>query len=280
MGIFKEKINFKYQKLVYPLVWILACLFIFLSPKLSKDQSSFVGVVGSRPVEINRSYPVKISKILVISGEHIQKGTRLAELTNPELDLNLSRVRTELIKLSEDSKILSKLHGIKSDLSKLESLKKELTLYEKQKSDLNIVAKFDGIVQSINFKVGESVEPYRSIIAILQDKPTHIRGYVHEKMFKKIELGQPIKIHNLDTNRNSNYTGKVVSFGSSIVTFPSRLLKNPEMPTWGREVLIQITSKSNLILGEKVYLERIKTQKIKSHKLSKKLDANNESSFL
>jgi HlyD family secretion protein len=86
--------------------------------------------------------------------------------------------------------------------------------------------------------------------------PTLIRGYIHEKVYNRIQVGDIVKV--IPTvERGTRVEGEVIGVGTRIVEFPIRLRKVPDYVIWGREVTIAIPPSNDLLLGEKVRLEPV-----------------------
>ncbi len=259
----KENFHSLPKSKVFLGVWIFCALLVFGIQTNVDDNKSFVGIVGSRAVEVTKSYSANVKKVHVIAGQTINKGSLLIELSNPDLELEINRVQAELDLLLEEQTLLKPIVDNKiQPNTQIESLRKLLEIYDKQRKDLFIFAEFDGKVHTLNYKEKENTQPHMPIITLLENNPSTIRGYVHEKILDEVNIGQQLKITSLNGNSGKNTYGKVLSFGSSIVNFPERLLKDPERPMWGREVIIQISKKSSFILGEKVFIKKINSSQV------------------
>ena len=78
-----------------------------------------------------------------------------------------------------------------------------------------------------------------------------IKGYVHEDLTLEVSIADKFTVSSLKDGAVS-YPGRVVGLGSRIVEIPSRLRKNPDFKTYGREVLIEITKVNQFLQKEKV----------------------------
>ena len=81
--------------------------------------------------------------------------------------------------------------------------------------------------------------------------PTLVRGYIHERMYQRLDVGESVKVKSL-SGTGKPIKGKVVGLSSRIVEFPMRMWKMPEMPIHGREVIITIPAENSFLLGEMV----------------------------
>ncbi len=243
-------------------VWAACGLLIFISHFMVQDHSSFVGVVGSRAQEITTNAAAKVKKIHVISGQIVRAGDLLIELENPQMELEISKIQAELGYLRDQKALLSGLvdtEGVED--SRLENLEKQLAILNEEKKALFVFSQFDGKVETITKREGENVQAHLPIMTLQELTPTTIRGYIHESILDEVKIGSIVGITSLSGTSEDGVYGKVLSFGSSIIPFPERLLKDPARPMWGREVLIEIPSRNPLILGEKVFITKMSKAK-------------------
>ncbi|MCQ2104225.1 MAG: HlyD family efflux transporter periplasmic adaptor subunit [Fibrobacter sp.] len=153
----------------------------------------------------------------------------------------------EQIKLLRSSGRLQKTTG----KTEAENLKKELAELQKQQEELIQIAKESWVVGSVNARDGEKLSSFAPVVTLTHRSPTLIRGYIHERMYQHMDLGETVKVHSLGGNGKA-VKGKVIGLSSRIVEFPTRMWKMPEMPIHGREVIIQISEDNPFLLGEMV----------------------------
>lgn len=152
------------------------------------------------------------------------------------------------------------LEGTKGDISRLavsrdEALRAELALLRSEEEKLTIVATSSGVVDSINFRVGEKVSPFAPILTISGHMPTLVRGYVLEKVRTDLAIGDSVDVLAVGM-RPAKVPGVVAGLGSRIMEIPPRLWKVPAYPQWGREVIVRIPAGNPLLLGELVAVHR------------------------
>lgn len=153
----------------------------------------------------------------------------------------------EQIKLLRSSGRLQKTSG----KNEAENLRKELAELQKEQQELIQIAKESWVVGSVNVRDGEKVSSFTPIVTLTHKSPTLVRGYIHEKMYQRMDVGETIKIHTLGGTGKA-VEGKVIGLSSRIVQFPPRMWKMPEMPIYGREVTITIPAENHFLLGEMV----------------------------
>jgi HlyD family secretion protein len=309
------------------------------------ETTTFQGFAESNETMINSETPVSIKKILVMEGDTVYKGQKLAELESQELAIRIAEIRSQLLQIetkrgmsekeikskilqnkAQERAVISELRaqiqtlenqlkinkelsdGLKSvkikksdsiknpieiQIESLESaivdrrkefaeihrmyskmlessetpenvetekLRAELESLEKQNSDMAVYAPFEGIVGSVFikngngekvfFKGGEKIAAYSPILSIVNKEPSFVKGYIPESQFSVIEIGDEVTISNTQTPQQ--ITGVVTGLGGRIIPLPARLLKNPNIALWGREIVVKIPENNGFILGEKV----------------------------
>lgn len=83
-----------------------------------------------------------------------------------------------------------------------------------------------------------------------------VRGYVHERVRTDLALGDSIEVLALGM-RPAKVRGAVAGLGSRIVELPARMWKAPNVPLWGREVIVRIDTTNPLLQGEMVSVHRL-----------------------
>jgi len=134
-----------------------------------------------------------------------------------------------------------------------ESLKRALYLLLEEKNRLYKFSPVDGVIGSVNYKEGEQISPFDAILTLHTKTPSFIRGFIHEKAYQRVNVGQQTRVASMGDARNSTI-GTVIGVGARIIEYPPRLKEMLAVPVWGREVLIKIDEKNRLLLGEKVLI--------------------------
>jgi multidrug resistance efflux pump len=246
------------------IAWAFAVALITLVSTIgSTSRISFFGIADSYELSVNFEYPVKIKRIHVMPGQFVEQGTLLAELNQSDIDARIremettlqklqfeKNMRNEIKKLLDDSKDLPSKGSLAMDI---ESTQKELELAKAQRDHLLIFAEKSGIVGGVNFKSGQTVPPFTTLLSLLSQKPDMIKAYIHENVYSQIELNQELMLASI-ADKRKKFSGRVVSIGSRIVEMPERLTNSPMMKVWGREVLVQLTESNTFLMGEKVII--------------------------
>ena len=116
-----------------------------------------------------------------------------------------------------------------------------------------------GLIGNVFCKEAEHVTAYRTLLSLYEPHSDLIRGFVHEGLTLEVQIGDNFKVYSLKDEKVS-YPGKVIGLGSRIVEIPTRLRKMPDLKTYGREVLINITRDNQFLQKEKVALRHVDAQ--------------------
>ena len=331
--------------LLFVFITLLIAAVIGIIIYSGQETTNFQGFAESNETTINTEIPVSIKKVLVMEGDTVQEGQKLAEFESQDLSFRIAAIRTQLLQLEAkkgmskaeiQSKILqnkaaeraitseldsqiktlenqlkinNELSGglksvkIKHDDSaknpieiQIEALKsskaerrkefaetnrmykrmlsedytpenietqkltEELEELEKKNSDMALYAPFSGIIGSVFnkngngervfLKGGEKVAAYSPVMSIINKEPSFVKGYIPESHFSAIKVGETVTI--TSSNNKIPTTGVVTGLGGRIIPLPTRLLKNQNIPLWGREIVVKIPENNGFILGEKV----------------------------
>jgi multidrug resistance efflux pump len=103
---------------------------------------------------------------------------------------------------------------------------------------------------------GEVVAAGDPILAVAQDEPNEIVAYVNERQLGQFEKGMSVEL--VKSRMPAQIApSTVVSVGPAIELMPQRLWRNPNVPQWGRPVLIEIPEGLSLVPGELVGIRRL-----------------------
>lgn len=135
----------------------------------------------------------------------------------------------------------------------VQRLTDELALLQKEQQKLIMIAQIPGMIGSVNFKEGERVSPFDTIVTLHAAAPSYIKGYIHENVYSQVKVSDTVTIKPVSDTKQG-IDGTVVGVGSRIVDYPERLRRRQDIPIWGREVIIKIPENNTLLLGEKVLI--------------------------
>jgi HlyD family secretion protein len=176
--------------------------------------------------------------------------------SNDAMTLRIRGLEKELKVLDESANAqIRVLHGSKgiqktSSATEASAIRREMDMLLQEKKDLTIIAKDSWVIASVDAHDGEKVSSFNPILTLARKSPTMVRGYINEKIYTSVGVGDMVEI--TSQVNGQKIPGKIVGMSSRIVPFPVRLLKAPEMPMYGREVMIRLPQDNDLLLGEKV----------------------------
>jgi multidrug resistance efflux pump len=140
----------------------------------------------------------------------------------------------------------------------MEVIEKAVTVQEKVVEELLAMREpvvlrspFDGVVSQIWSRAGDAVIAGVPIVIVAEATPREVVAYASDEQLARvrqdmrvelIKAGKPIQIA----------ASQVVELGPSIELIPERLWVNPNVPEWGRPILIKIPPDLKLIPGELV----------------------------
>ncbi|MBO9665359.1 MAG: biotin/lipoyl-binding protein [Bdellovibrio sp.] len=227
---------------------------------LSSMSMTMLGVADSREFQVSFDSPVEIKKIYVLAGQTVKKGDLLVELSQTDLDLQLRTLKARYDRLSAEIKLRKEISRLTQEttvlpedadpmLADFKDTKKELEIIEKKLKNLFVFAEMDGTVGSVNFKDGEKAPSFAAVLTLVPLKPGLVNGFVNENLQASVHVGQSVDVQSAS---GKTIRGTVVSVGSRIVPIPPRLLRIQTLPAWGREVVVQIPTENEFLVGEKV----------------------------
>ena len=119
-----------------------------------------------------------------------------------------------------------------------------------------VTAPMNGLIGNIVCKEEEHIPAYRALMTFYEPHSGIIKGYVHEDLTYRVQIGDRFSVSSLKV-LDQSYVGTVTGLGSRIVEIPTRLRKVPELKTYGREVLVEIPKDNAFLQSEKVSLSII-----------------------
>ena len=108
-----------------------------------------------------------------------------------------------------------------------------------QRDIIVLTAPFDGIINSLAYKPGQTVVRGDEIMTIIKPQPDIITTWVRQKNMNQFILNTRVEVVSLNEPRLS-FLSQVSNISASMELMPERLWKNPTIPEWGRSVQIPI----------------------------------------
>jgi multidrug resistance efflux pump len=153
---------------------------------------------------------------------------------------------------------------VKGVLAQLDALKARETL--------EVKAPIDGVVipiqrrtneaimlrpgENIMGQSGEVVTAGEPILAIAEAMPSEIVAYIGDRLLGQVEENMPVEIIK-DREPPQIARSQITQIGPTMELMPERMWLYPNMPQWGRPVLIEIPEGLELIPGEMIGIRRL-----------------------
>lgn len=145
----------------------------------------------------------------------------------------------------------------------LDVIHKSITVQERRieellarREALELSSPFDGVVSQILAQPGEAVLAGAPILTIAEITPREVVAYAGEDQANQIRAGAQVEL--IKNTEPAQVAWSQVSYiGPVIEQMPIRLWRNPNIPQWGRPMLITIPPDLKLISGELVGVRRL-----------------------
>jgi len=103
---------------------------------------------------------------------------------------------------------------------------------------------------------GEVVTAGEPILAIAEAMPNEIVAYIGEGLLGQVEEEMPVEIIK-ERDPPQIARSQIAEIGPTIELMPERMWLNPNIPQWGRPVLIEIPEGLELVPGEMIGIRRL-----------------------
>jgi len=205
------------------------------------QESLFIDLETIKPKDRKINYDPLQEKINKLQGEK----NRLTTLYQAEL-ANLNQQKS-----NSKNPFLQKVKSIEHEISRNETRLKKLSL----------IAPTDGLIGNVHCKEAENITSFKTLITFYEPNPSLVKGFVHEDLIMEVNLNDNLSVRSTKSGQ-FHCKGIVSGLGSRIVEIPERLRKNPELKTYGREVLIEIPTENDFLQKEKVVIEFVNSKRI------------------
>jgi multidrug resistance efflux pump len=140
----------------------------------------------------------------------------------------------------------------------LEIIQKAIAVQEKlideilaRKTPLVLKSPLEGVVSIIARGPGEAVTAGESILTVVEAKPTEIVAYASEDQLDRIRERMAVELVR-PGERTKIARSQIVHLGPQMELMPERLWQNPNIPQWGRPMLIKVPPGMDLVCGQVV----------------------------
>jgi len=126
-----------------------------------------------------------------------------------------------------------------------------------RRESVELRAPFDGVVSLVQHTAGEAILAGEPILTIAKKEPDNIVAYATERQVSRVRENTVVQL--IDRNRIPNLMvdSQVAYVGPTVEQMPARLWRNPNMPQWGRPVLVKIPPDLKLVPGAVVGIRGI-----------------------
>ena len=189
------KSQIRVNKQTIRLYSILLFLFIILFMPWKSSLKIPAVYVSENYSKIYPPYPANIKKIFVDKHQVVKKGQKLIELSSPELDLEISKVRRKIkltkTKINRISKLSNNLDQYMILQQSLISLKDELDGLSRIKSKLLLKSPVDGKIKNFsNLSNNQWISNLEPLVGVIKSGPGNVIGYLKEKEIKRFKTNE------------------------------------------------------------------------------------------
>lgn len=204
--------------------------------------------------ELNQQKMIQ-KRLNTATGEMVTDSLRLIEL-NAILDEIRDLKQYYLKEKQRQQLLLDEKLAVSSKEQEL--LERELQALHEEKSSLVRIARFEGIVGTLDVQMDELVPPFKSILAVFEARPSIIKAYMNERYAAPVIPGDQVEI--VSENRLYSINGEVKELGARITAYPGKIQDpNASAPRYGQEIFISIPRDNNFLTGEKVFVYPVNT---------------------
>ena len=116
---------------------------------------------------------------------------------------------------------------------------KRLAEFIKQRDIIVLTAPFDGIVNALNYKSGQTVVRGDAIMTIVNPTPGSITAWVPQKNIDQFAQNMKVKVVSLNMPHQT-FVSQISGMGPALELIPQQLWRVPTVAEWGRSIQIPI----------------------------------------
>lgn len=121
----------------------------------------------------------------------------------------------------------------------------ELAQIALQISSLTLRAPGDGVVSVVNRRPGEVVAAGEAILVLVSHRPGVFAVYVPERQVHVPSVGDQVGLSRRGIFATTGH-GHVIEISPDIIELPPRLRPSPQLPVWGRRILIDASESESM----------------------------------
>jgi multidrug resistance efflux pump len=212
------------------------------------ELNSKIFVLQNRPdVSDSASYELKKLKLQYDTlAKRIQENERLLEEAKRDLQQAQQRREEFAQRQPQHPSVENALEVIRKAIQVQEHRMQELTV---QRSPLELKSPFNGVVSLIQRRPGETVRAGDPILTVAEVNPTVVIAYANERQASQIQERMEVELVK-KSERLQIARSQVASVSPTIEQLPARLWRNPNIPQWGRAVVVKSPPGLQLLPGE------------------------------
>jgi len=222
---------------------------------VSRELDSKIFVIGGR-LDVNDQSPYELKKIK-IEYDNLVKGIEDNERLLAEAQRDLGQAQARLDEFAKNQPRHVSVDGalavVMRAINVQERRMKELQV---QRPLLELRAPFDGVVSLIQRGPGETVRAGEPILTVAETKPREVVAYATEKQAARVKERMVVEVirtaEPAGPDERLVASSQVVEVGPTVEQMPARLWRNPNIPQWGRPIMIKTPPNLNLVPGEVV----------------------------
>ena len=179
-------------------------------------------VDGDENITVSAEVPGTVSKVFMKVGDHVTKGSVLAELDNQTFVKSLEELQgardfTNTLYLKQkslwDQKIGTEVQFLQAK-NALESMDRKIATVREQLSMTKIKAPITGTIDEMELKVGQIFSPGMRGVRVVNLAELKVKAEVAEAYISKVKKGDDVEVHFPDLDQTINakisYSGKVI----------------------------------------------------------------------
>jgi multidrug resistance efflux pump len=120
---------------------------------------------------------------------------------------------------------------------------------------LKLVSPFDGVVSMIQRGPGETVLAGEPILTVAAKEPVEVVAYASEIFADSVAERMAVRVMK---KSGAAQDSQVTEVGPTVEQKPARMWQNPNIPEWGRPILIKAPPNLELTPGELVGIKRLR----------------------
>jgi len=230
--------------LILVIIALLTLVFVSIRSKSKKELIEANGFVEGDIINVSTKVNARVKEVLVDEGDTVKEGQPLFVLDLRDAGYSIDSLDKTISSLwAKADELRARLENAKKELNRIEKLRKNdmvsdsaldnakvqyealnsqyqsiLAQIEAQKNtkrtaqvqmeEETITSPIDGIVDSLNIKIGELAVLGRSLVSILDPKNKYIRVYLSEEELPGVKFGDDVEIH-IDAYKDKPFKGKI-----------------------------------------------------------------------